>query len=658
MRRERVVTARRGKAWILALGLGLGMGLGYSPEEVCAQEARPRPRLLFTARPVAGVPSLDEVRARAAEAPWRARVGDLDGNVANLALRWRLTGDAAVAARAVDALLELAPEEGYGLDYQGALLYLPLGYDWLHEKLTPPQRVQVADRIARQAEACRAFLQGPEEHIFHTSAYRAAMGLGLAAVALWGERPAAVEWLRACQDQLERSLFPACRYLDGAGVAGMSYSMGDAFPPLLLLQWALKSGLGLDTFQKNRDWLTSRLQYLRYSTLPDHTFVRWGDIVGGSRASTRDEARLVVDLLSRALERADGRAFAAEIAKRWQNQGYHSAVLYLGFLFGAAAPEAPPPALPLCRLFGKASVGQAFLRSGWGEGDTVVFVKCGDYFDDHGHFDQGSFTIFRKGHLAIDAGCYGDFNADHRLRFARHSMAHNTLLIGRPGEPLARWCQRVVKSQDSQDLEDYQRKKKRLSLETGEVLAFEDRGEWSYLAADLTPAYDPSVVRLATREFVFLRGTHLVLFDRVDAPGARARWLLHGAKRPEVAGTDFAVRGEASALAGRVLLPADASPRVVEEYRVDDAGFPPDGKGEFHVPGEGRVEVETAAPAAFLVVLAIGDAANGAGAGGAAGAALGADATLVRAEGQVGARVGGRTVWFRTSGAPRGVRVE
>jgi hypothetical protein len=91
--------------------------------------------------------------------------------------------------------------------------------------------------------------------------------------------------------------------------------------------------------------------------------------------------------------------------------------------------------------------------------------------------------------------------------------------------------------------------------ETGDIVAFDHAPDfaWAYVCGDATQAYNnPKRVYalksgrknrpktdLCTRSLVFLDGSDLVVFDRVNAldPGFRKAWLLHSMSKPEVGGT-------------------------------------------------------------------------------------------------------------------------
>jgi heparin/heparan-sulfate lyase len=309
------------------------------------------------------------------------------------------------------------------------------------------------------------------------------------------------------------------------------------------------------------------------------------------------------------------------------------------FVFGSDE-DAPAPAAPPEQMFGEKTIGQCVFRTGWGPGDTVVFCKAGDYFDNHGHFDQGHFTIWRKGWLAVDSGVYDSTSSRHHKEYAIRSVAHNVMLFGDD----ATGGQRTMSSQDSQDLADHEAKKKSRKLETADLVAWKVDKDWAYVAADLTAAYDGGVVKLWTRELVWLKRGAVVVFDRARAstPG---RWLLHTVSEPAAQGAAFRVDEKESSLAGAVLLPKKARvSKVGPGCIVDGRDIAPEKAGEFGVPGAWRIEVES--NGMTLVVLAPLEKGQAAPA-----------AKLVEEAAGVGVEVLGKRVMFRKDG-PRAVTIQ
>ncbi|HLA41985.1 MAG TPA: hypothetical protein VJZ27_01035, partial [Aggregatilineales bacterium] len=114
--------------------------------------------------------------------------------------------------------------------------------------------------------------------------------------------------------------------------------------------------------------------------------------------------------------------------------------------------------------------------------------------------------------------------------------------------------------------------------ETGTVLRFSEEGSLNYIRADLTPAYNSTVitsagnqpkVREVMREFVFLRPGTVILHDRIipTDPGAVIFNMLHTQFEPQQNNDWFTVTGANSALFINQLTPQTTS-EVITGFNV------------------------------------------------------------------------------------------
>ena len=229
--------------------------------------------------------------------------------------------------------------------------------------------------------------------------------------------------------------------------------------------------------------------------------------------------------------------------------------------------------LPLTQLWGRKGLGYVQMRSGWGKGDTIIDFKCGDYFWSHQFQNQGSFTIYRKGKLAIQSGVYDSYWGDHVQFYYRPTVGSNSILVIQPSETswippnvakrygipnkngyFKEWggqrvCYTIPKYGSAETCFSFEkylyRKNHQHHFETGDIKAYEMTDRYSYVYGDATAAYNnPNFsypgnkpkLDLCTREMVFLDKKYLVVFDRVDAlePEYQKRWLLHSIGEPEI----------------------------------------------------------------------------------------------------------------------------
>ena len=67
----------------------------------------------------------------------------------------------------------------------------------------------------------------------------------------------------------------------------------------------------------------------------------------------------------------------------------------------------------------------------------IAEMKINEQFvGNHQHMDGGSFQIYHKGPLAIDAGAYsgssGGYNSPNNKNYFKRTIAHNSLLVYDP----------------------------------------------------------------------------------------------------------------------------------------------------------------------------------------------------------------------------------
>ncbi|MFH1707557.1 MAG: hypothetical protein ABIF71_06545 [Planctomycetota bacterium] len=132
-------------------------------------------------------------------------------------------------------------------------------------------------------------------------------------------------------------------------------------------------------------------------------------------------ARALADgIRGRVAERAAARRDEARAAARARvaEHRYGAAAAVLREWLDAASPSLIQD-LPPSRYFSPGALGHVFLRSGFAKDDIFIAYKCGNYYDNHGHFDQGSFVINCRGNLALDSGEYYGFDSPHRLNYYR-----------------------------------------------------------------------------------------------------------------------------------------------------------------------------------------------------------------------------------------------
>ena len=251
-------------------------------------------------------------------------------------------------------------------------------------------------------------------------------------------------------------------------------------------------------------------------------------------------------------------------------------------------------------------------RSDWSPDATYVTFKAGDNYWSHSHLDQGAFTIYKGGALAIDSGLYTQYGSDHHMNYTYQTIAHNTITVTDPLDnvPLpGKKDSRHIANDGGQrrigsgwgiepaplDLDEWQKKYE--IYHTGKIHKIHIDERLVIVIAELTPAYTNGLSGRGTftdrtrrvdrfwRIFAYDRAEDLIfVFDSIRSTHAefQKRWLLHSIEQPHLTPTGFQLEISPSKnpprtggkLTGYVLYP--------EKYRTSIIG----GKGhEFFVDG-------------------------------------------------------------------------
>ncbi|MCB1778220.1 MAG: hypothetical protein KDI50_12370, partial [Candidatus Competibacteraceae bacterium] len=304
-----------------------------------------------------------------------------------------------------------------------------------------------------------------------------------------------------------------------------------------------------------------------YATRPDQRIEGLGD--EGPRVDLNNETRRVIDLIAQATRDPVLAGYSLYLERLHGRESYFRDYRWGFNLFndpmitpvGGGTLAGFNGLLPTAELFGADSFNLAYIHSDWSPNATFISFRAGDTFTHHGHYDAGHFSLFKGAPLAINSSSYGTFFGRNRLNYAIRGVAKNTLLILRPGEKVrpnrffddnvADGGPRVVIPTGSviDSLQDWLgSRSKGLHLEGGRLERFEHQeGEYTYLAADLTAAYNNpehdeggwgGKVEQVRRQLLYLQDEdRLLIRDRVRTvqPDFVKKWLLHTVERPEIA---------------------------------------------------------------------------------------------------------------------------
>jgi heparin/heparan-sulfate lyase len=310
-------------------------------------------------------------------------------------------------------------------------------------------------------------------------------------------------------------------------------------------------------------------------------------------------------------------------------------------------PDEPlgPGSFPLSHC--AKGIGRVYARSDWTADATWFRFECGDFWCNHQHYEVGNFEIFCREPLATESGEYYLWGSNHEINYLIRTIAHNCLLVYQPGEA---WTQmrdlgKTPTANDggqinqwgwiSQTLDEWL--PKRDLYHRGDLVAYDNRPEFLFVAGDCTPAYAETKLALWIRQIVFLRPGTFVIFDRVEStrPEYDKTWLLHMAGEPAINGDEVIVTRGPSRLVSRTLLPEKAIIRKVHGYTYRGQTFEAEPSSQSDVAPKWRIEVRPPEPRTddlFLHVMFTGEP---------------KPVELVRRGDAVGARVGDAEVLFK-----------
>ena len=559
-----------------------------------------------------------------------ARQGGADDHAAIISqsLVAAIDGNAELGRQAKQRALKMVdgPIRSGHVTFGNDLALCALAYDLCFEWWTDDERERFHSYFNRTVDAN---VQS-ETHVFHNAWYGYKnWGYGLAGYASYHENPHSPAILKTLEEDFRMRAAPALELAgDGGGWAEGYYIHYWLYEWLFFCEVARRCE-GVDYYALAPKFFSQRAvasMFEMYPGLSEYNSRRpvpmgdgGGRTFGGDRDKSLNARRILVNFF-----RDDPAHQAVHTFNETTPRVSVGNFAYMDFLWhDASVPKGDLSRFKLSHF--SAGPGHVYARSSWSDDATYFFFKCSDRFTAHQHLDAGHFDIFRRGELAGDGGHYEEFGTPHDVNYHLRSIAHSTLLVLDPAEKWPGIRAGKVSGNDggqhhnwphhngaTSDPAEWQ--KGRALYDIADMVAFEDRGDWLYVAANATRAYSTNKLKLFTRQIVFLRPGTFVIFDRVTAtkPEFKKTWLLQAMKKPEQRGDDLVVTNGKGRLFIQPLLPAQRLINLAaddELYRYDGQSFPP--RRNTGPAPECRVEISPTAPKAtdyFLHVLTAVDA--------------------------------------------------
>ena len=566
------------------------------------------PRLMFASSLCGEAQTPAKIAARLGREPysgWFERMSTDDFHTG--ALRWLLTsqsgGNAAdsVADRIIEKMRALPVGDG-GFHAGENLQRMALAYDWLYHYpgFTDQIKDELRTKMLAMAETVISVVNGDTvvwgEDLFHNYCSNAAAGIGLTALALWqGPDDREVSRiLRIAEDWYFNRSFKGMELLCGAWHEGMAYSLNHIVQETPIWVAAYRTASGIDWFDKIRreqgDWMQKWIYFCLSSLRPDWTFIRTGDM-GASRMLPDRTLRQAIEIITSAYRNGHGKFLIDELENRLADRAISPGDLWMPVIFYDDKLESRDyRELNPTMIVSPDRLGHMTMRSGWGPDATFIHFECGDYFGSHNHIDQGQFTIYHKGSLALDSGYYDGYT-EHHKKYAYRAIAHNTILVKDPEETVVpirfppypnpggqRSIDKYYNNSNYRMSVFWEQYRQKAYADIADIVAWESHAAFDYVAGDMTAAYNSTAVSdpgqrakvsLVQRRILFVKPSIIAVCDNVNALDAsfEKKWLLHTVNEPRIAADKITTVAEGE---GQLIL----TPVLPADVRVTKIGGP------------------------------------------------------------------------------------
>jgi hypothetical protein len=501
-------------------------------------------------------------------------------------------------------------------------------YDLCHEYWTQEQRTKFHEYMNATVDAN----VNSETHVFHNGWYGYKhWGIGLACYASYYENDRAPAILEELETDWRTRAAPALELAgDGGGWAEGYYINYWLYEWLFFCEVARRCG-GIDHYADAPKFFENRAvagmfeTYPGISTYNSRRSIPMGDgggrVFGGDRDKALSSRRILV---SRFADDPDHQAvytFNEQTPRSSVGDYAYKDFLWRDMPFDSAQGEENLHAerrrgikagnlkdFKLSHI--SQGPGYVYARSSWEDDATYFFFKCGDRFTAHQHLDVGHFLIYKYEELAGDGGHYDSFGSSHDVNYHLRTVAHSTILLYDPAEKWPGIRAGNVTGNDGGQAHNWphhngavvdpaQWYQGRDLYDIADIVAFEDRGDYLYVAGDCTRAYSSDKMDSFIRQIVYLRPDTFVIFDRVCSKDAsfKKTWLLQAMKVPAQTDKHLVITNGKGRLFVQTLLPERPQVRLVsgsELYSYGGRDYPP--SRDIGPAPECRIEVSPSEP--------------------------------------------------------------
>lgn len=522
-------------------------------------------------------------------------------NASDAALMWLITKDSTyldLTKRILGKLTEyyqLRVDNNLNIEwYALSQVCAMCAWDWIYNDLSPEERISYGKSLYEAM--CAIAWHGPgkrparfRENVsdFRSGCYGVSVLPWFIGLTFWNEgydNAYCEDMLRRGYDFLQQMVAFRAEMLGtkGGGASGVPWYCLAWYPySEYNLIHTFRSAMGIDISQQ-MEYMIGYLNYIDWIRLPGNKEYGFGDAshfkcslpTAYLNAHVHELAAIFGD------RHPEMVPVAARLAKMYDQRRNWDPIPFMRLmhrqdpLAGAAETSAQKSAAqPKSMYFD--TMGQLYMRSGVGDNDTYALFVSGGIPEQHKHYDNNHFIIYKNGYRALDSGTRPEPGWHLPYYYAR-TVAHNCVTVYMPGETFPKYWGSPAAKEDPtlQQPNDGGQ----CNILGSVLLAHEETEDYVYVASDATECYNKDKVDSMVREIVWCAPDIFVIFDRVytDKPEYQKAWLYHTAAEPLMNGKlEFSEISQGGKSICRTLFPKNA---VIEKIGGPGKQFWCDGR--------------------------------------------------------------------------------